>query len=114
MPLVTQGRPLGVDWREFMAGMLRMTYASELCEHFERDFGKSFLEKIRTKANQDINSRDHKWLERLIRRLAATVNQPTREIEKWRRSRMEFADTLKYVQLGRPDLVTLYESHPNR
>jgi hypothetical protein len=27
---------------------------------------------------------------------------------------MEFADTLKYVQLGRPDLVTLYESHPNR
>lgn len=112
MPLATRNQPLGIDWRSFMAGMLRMTYASELCEQFEHDFSQSFLESVRTKANMDINSRDEKWLDRLIRRLAAVVNKPVREIRAWHHQRMEFTDTLKYVQMGRPDLIALYESPP--
>lgn len=112
IPIMATGRRLGVDWRYIMSGMLRMTYASEIISQFEKDFGVEFLEVLRTKTNVDINSRDDKWLTQMIRRLAAVVNKPARDIWAWFEERVEMVDSLKYVQLGRPELIVVHEISP--
>jgi hypothetical protein len=112
VPIVTAGQRLGVDWRYIMSGMLRMTYASEVISQFEKDFRVDFLEGLRTKTNVDINSRDKKWLTQMIRRLAAVVNKPVRDIWAWFDERLEMVDSLKYVQLGRPELIAVHEASP--
>lgn len=112
LPIVTRGRDLGVDWRYLMSGMLRMSYATELMDQFERDFGTGFLAQVRVKTNMDINSREEKWLTNLFRRLSSIIKKPVRDIHAWFDDRMEMADSLKYVQLGRPELILIYEVSP--
>jgi hypothetical protein len=112
LPILVDGRSLGIDWRYVMSGMLRMSYASELISQFERDFEVGFLESVRIKANMDINSRNAKWLAYLFRRLASVINKPVRDVWTWFDERMEMTDSLKYVQLGRPELIVVHEVSP--
>jgi hypothetical protein len=108
LPLLLQRADDGVEWRIFMSGMLKMVYATELTELVMKRFGPLPNHyEIGTRANMDINVGDPRWLKKHQRHLATATRQATAEIERFTIEYASMTDSLRYVQLGRPDLVRI-------
>lgn len=110
LPLLLRRADDGVDWRTFMSGMLKMVYSTELAELVVKRFGSiPNLHDIGARANIDINLGDPRWLKKHQRRLAHATKQSAAAIERFSVECASMTDSLRYVQLGRPDLVRIVQ-----
>lgn len=114
LPIAMKMYPNGVNWRFMMSGMLRMVYASEVIYSFSVFVRMNPLQrsKIQYEANTDINSRNPKWLDLLQKRLATAANIPVARARSYCDSYAWITDSLKYVQLGRPELIHIVSTVP--
>lgn len=112
VPLALAISPGGVSWRWIMSGLIRMSFATELINCFELDFKIDPRESrnARVSVNMDINSRNPKWYLKTMRRLASISGKSLRHLESWANSNNVCPDSLRYVQLGRPDLIRIVQT----
>lgn len=100
-----------LTWREVVAGMLRMTYVTEvqaiLAKYGRLKLTRADLEAVQLNANILINQRRADWHEKFIFHLADRLKlqpfQIASEIRRW----ASMTDSLKYVQLGSPENIVI-------
>ncbi|MDG9884915.1 hypothetical protein N7650_18930 [Pseudomonas sp. GD04058] len=109
LPIVVK-RSSYLPWRSFMSGMLRMTYCTELIiSLIENTKIISFEDypRIQMKANIAINSLDPNWFDEFVSEVSICSGlERSTTLEKcqfWG----ALVDTLKYIQLGRPEKIKL-------
>lgn len=114
LPLVMKRHPNGVNWRFIMSGMLRMVYASEVIYAFAAAFRLEPVEraKIQYEANTDINLRNPRWLDQIHKRLAVAAHISVGNVIAYCNRYAWITEALKYVQLGRPELVHVVSKVP--
>jgi len=114
LPIEMKRNPLGVNWRFMMSGMLRMVYASELIYSFTLANRLSRVQRsqLQYEANTDINYRNPDWYARLQARLASAAKVPLDTVKAYCRGDSWITDSMKYVQLGRPELVHVIQPGP--
>lgn len=97
-----------------MSGMLRMVYASELIYSFALAFGLAppTIFRIQNDANSDINLRNPRWHENLQKRLAVAASTNVGKVKSYCEKYLWITDSMKYVQLGRPELIHVVEKLP--
>lgn len=109
LPIVVS-RSSYMPWRSFMSGMLRMTFCSELIISLIEDakiISISDYPGIQMAANMGINSLQPDWYEGVIDSICS-ASQLNRDVvvEKCR-FWGAMVDSLKYIQIGRPEKIRL-------
>jgi hypothetical protein len=102
-------------WREFIAGMLRMTYVTEVIEALRTNGGKAYhgvdFDEATLRANVAINNRRPGWFETFVNELSSQTTQSTdvvkSDIGRW----ASMTDSMKYVQLGNPESIVIVEEN---
>lgn len=99
-----------MPWRGFMSGMLRMTFCSELIDNLiseARVISKADGVELQIFANEVINSMEPDWYEQVLDKICERSEFSRAEVigkcEFWG----SLVDSLKYVQLGRPERINL-------
>lgn len=103
LPVLTTMMP----WSQVVAGMLRMSYVTDVLRTLEKQFQLSQDDyfNIHNAANIAINSFQPNWFEDLLKSVAAAVSVPEDNIrEAWLRT-CYFTDTLHYIHLGQPEHI---------
>lgn len=109
LPIVVK-RSSYMPWRSFMSGMLRMTYCTELIISLIEDANIiSFADysRIQIKANIAINSLDPNWFDEFISEISICSGLEERVVLEKCQFWGALVDTLKYIQLGRPEKIKL-------
>lgn len=99
-----------MPWRSFLSGMLRMTFCNEMVDAIIKETGllkAEDLPDIQFVANQAINSMSPDWYEQIIAEIVKRSGCRQKDVIERCRFWGAMVDTLKYVQLGRPDLIRL-------
>jgi hypothetical protein len=113
IPAALQTRKM-LTWREVAAGMLRMSYVTEVLELLEAHAGLHFdreeMRAIQLATTTLISARDASWHSLLVTRIAETAGiseEVVRELlERW----CSLTDAIKYVQLGNPERVIIIDA----
>ncbi|MNG99838.1 hypothetical protein D3C79_590170 [compost metagenome] len=109
LPIVVK-RSSYLPWRSFMSGMLRMTYCTELIiSLIENTKIISFEDypKIQMKANIAINSLKPNWFDEFISEVSICSGLERSIVLEKCQFWGALVDTLKYIQLGRPEKIKL-------
>lgn len=114
LPIAMRMYPNGVNWRLLMSGMLRMAYASEVIQSFAVAFQLELQQRIKIQldANTNINSRNPKWHELLQKQLGLAASLPIGKVQAYCEKCAWITDSMRYVQLGRPELIHVVEKVP--
>ncbi len=94
-----------VDWCEIIAGMLRMTLATEIVTGLLEDGQAS--RDIRSAANVDINTGDPAWYDNMLEKIGAEAGLEPQAVERRARAIMARGETIRYIQLGCPESITI-------
>jgi len=99
----------GVDWRMVMAGMLRMVHVTELTRDLieEGVLPEEALDQVMLIGNQGINGRNPNWYSAVKQAIVDRSLKSKAETLEAIEHIGALTDALKYVQLGRPDLVRI-------
>ncbi|AZC17940.1 hypothetical protein [Pseudomonas sp. CMR5c] len=109
LPLVVK-RSSYMPWRSFMSGMLRMTYCTELIISLIEDakiISFADYSRIQMKANLAINSFDPNWYDEFISEVGICSGLERHVVLDKCQFWGALVDTLKYIQLGRPEKIKL-------
>jgi len=109
LPIVVK-RSSYMPWRSFMSGMLRMTYCTELIISLIEDakiISFADYSRIQMKANLAINSLDPNWYDEFISEISICSGLERCVVLGKCRFWGALVDTLKYIQLGRPEKIKL-------
>lgn len=109
IPAALGRHPHGFDWRMMMAGMLRMVYVTEILHGLAAQgfLNEEHYKQIHYIGNVHINNRNPAWYE-VVRQ--AILNRSVRSKPETMVAIEDIGsmtDALKYVQIGRPDLITV-------
>ncbi len=102
--LKSVGHPL--SWLEVIAGMLRMTVATEIINELVGVHGAI---QTRQSANIDINSRRTDWFEMLVENLAPEVGEEPTRVRKRALAAIARSDAIRYTHLGNPERICFFE-----
>jgi hypothetical protein len=109
LPIVVN-RSSYMPWRSFISGMLRMTFCTELIISLIEDAKIISIHdypKIQMRANVAINSLDPNWYEEIISEICSCSGLERSLVLEKCRFWGALVDTLKYIQLGRPEKIRL-------
>jgi len=109
LPIVVK-RSSYMPWRSFMSGMLRMTYCTELIISLIEDakiISFADYSRIQMKANLAINSLDPNWYDQFVSEISICSGLEKRIVLEACQFWGALVDTLKYIQLGRPEKIKL-------
>ncbi|WP_152618100.1 hypothetical protein [Pseudomonas fluorescens] len=109
LPIVVK-RSSYMPWRSFMSGMLRMTYCTELIISLIEDakiISFADYSRIQMKANLAINSLDPNWYDEFISEVSICSGLERHVVLNKCQFWGALVDTLKYIQLGRPEKIKL-------
>lgn len=95
-----------LSWLEVIAGMLRMTVATEIINEIS---GVQEAIQTRQSANIDINCRRTDWFERLVVNLAADVGDAPTRVRKRALAAIARSDAIRYTHLGNPERICFFE-----
>lgn len=93
-----------VTWRDFVAGMLRMSYTTEVIGALKKRGGGAYhaidFDRVQFNANIAINNRQADWFHHVIGDISEQTKLPSpsiqRDIGRW----AAMVDSMKYVQIG--------------
>lgn len=109
LPIVVN-RSSYMPWRSFISGMLRMTFCTELVISLIEDakiISFDDYPKIQMRANVAINALDPNWYEEIISEICSCSGLERSIILEKCRFWGSLVDSLKYIQLGRPEKIRL-------
>lgn len=95
-----------LSWLEVIAGMLRMTVATEIINEL---VGLHGAIQTRQRANIDINSRRTDWFERLAENLASETGEVPARVRKKALAAIARSDAIRYTHLGNPERICFFE-----
>jgi hypothetical protein len=115
MPKVVLFSKRPLEWRGFLAGLLRMTHVSELVQEQMTRFKlpEETFEEIQMVANMQINLRNPTWHESVARRMQELFPASWVAELKGSHPLQPITDSLKYVQLGHPELIQIVPDPPD-
>lgn len=94
-----------LSWLEVIAGMLRMTVATEIINELCDVHGAI---QTRQRANIDINSRRTDWFERLVENLAPEAGEELARVRKKALAAIARSDAIRYTHLGNPERICFF------
>jgi hypothetical protein len=104
-----------VDWRGFLAGLLRMHHVSEITQEaivrFNR--GESAFKAIQMTANLSINQEDPAWHEAVLEQMLRVLPAQWQAAHAGRHPLNQLTDAMKYVQLGHPERIQIVDDPPD-
>ncbi|MFZ7072521.1 hypothetical protein ACO0TC_19235 [Pseudomonas aeruginosa] len=109
LPIIVN-RASYVPWRSFMSGMLRMTFCTELIFALIEEakiISHSDYERIQMVANFSINSLNPNWYDLVISEICTCSGLERNIVLEKCRFWGAMVDSLKYIQLGRPEKIRL-------
>lgn len=109
LPIVIS-RASYMPWRSFMSGLLRMTFCSEMIIALVNDakiITMNHYPRIQMKANVAINSLDPDWYEIVVSEICLCSGLEKDIVLEKCRFWGAMVDSLKYIQLGRPEKIRL-------
>ncbi|HSV34668.1 MAG TPA: CHAT domain-containing protein [Ramlibacter sp.] len=113
IPAALQTRKM-LTWREVVAGMLRMSYVTEVLElleaHADLHFGREEVESIQLATTTLISARDAGWHSLLVTRIAETAKVTEDRVRELMERWCSLTDAMKYVQLGNPERVIIIDA----
>jgi uncharacterized membrane protein YfbV (UPF0208 family) len=95
-----------LSWLEVIAGMLRMTVATEIINELVGVHGAI---QTRQRANIDINSRRTDWFERLVENLAPEIGEEPTRVRKRALAAIARSDAIRYTHIGNPERICFFE-----
>jgi hypothetical protein len=95
-----------LSWLEVIAGMLRMTVATEIINELVGVHGAI---QTRQRANIDINSRRTDWFERLVENLAPEIDEEPTRVRKRALAAIARSDAIRYTHIGNPERICFFE-----
>ncbi|TMU79010.1 CHAT domain-containing protein [Pseudomonas fluorescens] len=105
-----------MPWRGFMSGMLRMTFCTELIENLIKEtkiISTDDRSSIQLIANNAINSMSPDWYEQVLTEICHRSTQEQTTTLEMCKFWGSMVDSLKYVQLGRPEKIKLRSKNIN-
>jgi hypothetical protein len=108
LPRLLKFRSQGIDWRSFLAGMLRMTHVTEVLMKILSDGAISHkqLDDVQYLANMEINTGNPDWYRVVETRIASHSGQTDGN------PLCQLTDSLAHVQLGHPESILIVENLP--
>lgn len=109
LPIVVK-RSSYMPWRSFMSGMLRMTYCTELIISLIEDakiISSADYSRIQMRANLAINCLNPNWFDEFISEVSFCSGLAEHVVLEKCAFWGALVDTLKYIQLGRPEKIKL-------
>ena len=105
-------RPL--EWRGFLAGLLRMTHVTELAQEAAIRFSlpENTFRDIQMVANTHINHRDPLWHEAVIEQMRRSLPPAWHSANPGPHPLNQLTDSMKYVQLGHPERIRIVSDQP--
>lgn len=94
-----------LSWLEVIAGMLRMTVATEIINDL---CGVQGAMQTRLNANIDINSRRTDWFERLVENLVPETGEELTRVRKKALAALARSDAIRYSHLGNPERICFF------
>jgi hypothetical protein len=110
IPAALSVRNRVLNWTEIVAGMLRMTFSSELLDELIGPPAREGSPRARLQlaANIDINAREEDaWYDNLLSNIAKERGEDRREIESEARGVIARCESIRYVQLGNPETILI-------
>lgn len=95
-----------LSWLEVIAGMLRMTVATEIINDL---CGVQGAMQTRQNANIDINSRRTDWFERLVENLVPETGEELTRVRKKALAAIARSDAIRYTHLGNPERLCFFD-----
>ena len=111
--MVTDGP---VDWRGFLAGLLRMSHVTDILFELRSldPLAEDVWDEIQFLANTSINSRNPKWPDEVAARMTARLpKRLLRSVSRGNNPLSGLTDAMKYVQVGRPETIVITQNRPN-
>ena len=104
-----------VDWREFLAGLLRMHHVSEITHAALVRFGldEHAFDAVQLTANLTINHGDPAWHQAVLEQMRRVFPAPWYAAHAGRHPLHQLTDAMKYVQLGHPERVQIVADAPD-
>lgn len=106
IPAMIKGVEHPLSWLEVIAGMLRMTVATEIVNDL---CGLQGAVKARQNANFDINSRRIDWFERLVESLVPETGEEPTRVRKKALAAIARSDAIRYTHLGNPERICFFD-----
>lgn len=94
-----------VDWCEIIAGMLRMTLATETVNGMLEEGQVS--RDIRSAANMDINTGNPAWYDIMLEKIAEVADLEPQTVARRARAIMSRGESIRYIQLGCPESIAI-------
>lgn len=111
LPELAKNIPQGIEWREFITRMLRMSYTSDilgpLCNDKPKWISETAYQKIHVNANFEIHKGNKDWHRVLFNDICSEAKKNQEEFMKYFVNKIRFSHTAFYVQLGRPDKIII-------
>ncbi|WBH66165.1 hypothetical protein PALA11_04433 [Pseudomonas aeruginosa] len=108
MPIILKLRH--ITWREVITGLLRMSYVRDVLDDLLRQkiLTQSKYEEIHIIANELINLREDKqWFEKFRKIIQLELEASDEYLRKLWDERFSFVESMLFVQLGRPENLTI-------
>ena len=98
-----------IRWSEFITGMNRQSYYTELINKLQNKYGfKNELKKeLNLYVNMIINPLHEKFNEKILKEISIKTNISNKDLNKFITEEFRFPECLKYIQIGNPELITI-------
>jgi hypothetical protein len=104
-----------LEWRGFLAGLLRMTHVTEVVQDaiVRYKLPQSTFHEIQIVANTRINMRDPQWHLAVVEQMRRSLPRAWHSAIGERHPLNQLTDSMKYVQLGHPEQIQIVANPPD-
>jgi hypothetical protein len=104
-----------LEWRGFLAGLLRMTHVTEVIQDAITRYKlpASTFHDVQMVANTHINMRDPQWHVAVVEQMRRSLPAAWHSAIQGRHPLNQLTDSMKYVQLGHPELIQIVSDPPD-
>jgi len=98
-----------IRWSEFITGMNRQSYYTELINKLQNkyDFKQELKNDLNLLVNMAINPLNEKFNEKILNEISIKINISKETMDEFITEEFKFPECLKYIQIGNPELITI-------
>ena len=98
-----------IRWSEFITGMNRQSYYTELINALQREynFSKELKSELLFFVNTILNPLQDNFNEKILKEIGTKIDITNEKINLFIANKFKFPECLKYIQIGNPELITI-------
>jgi len=98
-----------IRWSEFITGMNRQSYYTELINKLQNNykFNNTIKQELNFFVNMMINPLNAEFHKKILENITKTIKISNNDIENFITNKFKFPECLKYIQIGNPELITI-------